>query len=395
MKWIWIIFSVAHIGALTAQDWTQLANFPGDSRDDASVFQINERVYCGLGLNAGFSCMSDFHVFDLVTETWSDGVNLPTGNERQYATGFAFGGKGYIFGGTNSNGDALRDFWKFDPSLGAWTPLPEFPGLGKSGAMSFVIEDTAYIVGGKTVGGVISDEVWAFNLVSELWTQKMALPIDGVWRGVSFSTTNFGIIGLGKMNSGMLNPNFYRYSAASNSWELVSQLPIDPVTYPQFSQIGSLGFIYGGVLADQSYSNRFFRIELDTWQIQELANFPAVARKGGVAFAGPTTFYMATGVSLSGRLQETWKATSVLATEIIDSAPDALIYPNPTANAISIQSNAELEFVEVYDLAGTLVYRKDIDATNATIEFQLQGGIYTVVLTTDKRNSVHQLVVVN
>lgn len=395
MKLILFLWILTQAGCVYSQDWVQLDNFPSDARDDASSFQINNRGYCGLGLNSWFACTSDFSVFDLETETWSDGVNLPSGNERQYATGFAFDGKGYIFGGTNANGDALRDFWKFDPIMGSWNPLPELPGMGKSGATSFVIEDTVYFVGGKTAGGTISDEVWAFNLVSESWTQKTSLPIDGVWRGVSFSTTNFGIIGLGKMNSGVLNPNFYRFSPASNSWELMSQLPIDPVSYPLFSQIGSAGFIYGGVQGDQSYSNRFFRIELETWQIQELSNFPSVARKGGVAFADATTFYIATGVSLSGRLQETWKATSVLESENVDSAPDMLIYPNPTTNTISIQTNAKLNFAEVYDLTGTLVYSKHLNATNSKIEFQLQGGIYTVVLTTDTHQSVHRIVVIN
>jgi N-acetylneuraminic acid mutarotase len=51
-----------------AQNWNQVANFSGDARDDASSFTINNHVYCGLGMNAGFSCTSDLKVFDLNTE---------------------------------------------------------------------------------------------------------------------------------------------------------------------------------------------------------------------------------------------------------------------------------------------------------------------------------------
>ena len=101
MKIVLSICMYALVFSLNAQDWNQIANFSGDPRDDATTFTIDNHVYCGLGMNTWFSCASDFKVFDLTTETWSNGVNLPTGQERQYANGFSYQGFGYVFGGIN------------------------------------------------------------------------------------------------------------------------------------------------------------------------------------------------------------------------------------------------------------------------------------------------------
>jgi N-acetylneuraminic acid mutarotase len=139
---------------LNAQDWNQISDFTGDSRDDASVFKINNQVFCGLGMNASFSCTSDFRIFDLNTETWSNGISLPVGEERQYANGFSHQDFGYVFGGINSSATYLNDFWKFDPVNSTWISLPDLPSAGKAGAVSFLINDTVYIIGGKTNGGM-------------------------------------------------------------------------------------------------------------------------------------------------------------------------------------------------------------------------------------------------
>ena len=124
-----------------AQVWNQLADFSGDARDDATTFTIDNHVYCGLGMNTWFSCTSDFKVFDVTTETWSNGVNLPTGQERQYANGFSHQGFGYVFGGVNGSASYLNDCWKFNPQTNAWTMLPALPSSGRAGAVSFLIGD--------------------------------------------------------------------------------------------------------------------------------------------------------------------------------------------------------------------------------------------------------------
>jgi N-acetylneuraminic acid mutarotase len=363
-----------------AQNWNQVANFSGDARDDASSFTINNHVYCGLGMNAGFSCTSDFKVFDLNTESWSNAVSLPTGEERQYANGFSYQDFGYIFGGINGSATYLSDFWKFNPVSNAWTSLPDLPTTGRSGALSLLIGDTVYIVGGKTNGGIISNEVWAFDLVQEQWFQKASLPFDGIWRGVSFSWNNAGVIGLGKLNSGNFNTGFYLYYPTTDTWQLLNQLTLAPTIYSMFSQIGKYGFIYGGALENLSYSNQFTRIDLETWATTSLTPFPAAARRGGVAFVNNSEFFIATGVSTQARLNETWKADYILGMDKEQSLGTVNLYPNPLNNQLVIQSDALIQRIEIYTISGQLITTQATNAKQIDVPIDLENGLYLLRL---------------
>lgn len=376
-----------------AQVWNQISDFPGTPRDDASTFTINYKVYCGLGLDAGFSCTSDFKIFDLTTETWSNGVSLPSGEERQYASGFSHQGFGYIFGGINCSAAYLADFWKFNPATNSWTSLPDLPAIGRAGAVSFVLEDTVYIVGGKTNGGSITSQVWAFDLINQQWSQKTNLPIDGIWRGVSFTANSTGIIGLGKLNDGTLNTECYHYFPLTDTWQLIPQLNLVPTTYSMFSQIGNVGFVYGGMLEDLSYSNQFIRINLDTWETATLTNFPADARRGGVGFVGNNDFYISMGVSALARLNETWKASSVLGLEDEKLMNSVSIYPNPVKNELSIQAAYPIETIELYTISGNLIEKVSMNSTFIKLPLQLENGYYLVKVKSETTEVVKRICV--
>jgi N-acetylneuraminic acid mutarotase len=378
MKLICLLFTGILSFVSWSQNWSQLANFSGDSRDDASVFTIGNQIYCGLGMNAGFACTSDFHVFNLSTETWTFGLAMPSSQARQYANAFAYAGKGYIFGGVNGNATYLSDLWKFDPLNETWSPLPVRPTAGVSGAMSFVLQDTVYIVGGKLADGTFTSEVWGFDLVQENWFQRASIPSDGIWRGVSFSRNNQGIIGGGKLNSGTLNPDFYTYDPQSNLWETWNTINFQPSIYAMYAQIDSVGFVYGGVLADNSYSNNFIKINLDTREVINLSSFPALARKGGVGFVGENSFYISTGVTNSGRTNETWKAATILGIKPLDAEIGLRLVPNPTQNMLQIQANELIQQVEIATINGTKVSDYTINNSDCILPIQLPSGFYFV-----------------
>lgn len=381
MRIVLSFFLCALIFSSNAQVWNQIVNFPGDPRDDASTFTINNHIYCGLGMNTWFSCTSDFKVFDVTTETWSNGVNLPTGQERQYANAFSYQGFGYVFAGINGSGTYLTDCWKFNPQTNAWIALPALPSsTGKAGAVSFLIGDTVYIVGGKTIGGLISNEVWAFDLIQEQWIQKANVPFDGIWRGVAFSWNDTGIIGLGKLNNGTLNTGCYQYTPNSDTWQLINQLNLTPTTYSMFAQIGKFGFIYGGAEENQSYSNQFLRINLETWETTILTSFPATARKGGVAFVGNNDFYITTGVSSQARLNETWKASEILGLDGENELDHVRIYPNPMKNFMVVQSENIIQHIEIQTISGEVVAVYKVHAQQIELPIELESGVYFVKL---------------
>lgn len=393
MKKHFLLLICCITGIVHGQSWQQLADFPGTERDDGTVFVIGSKVYCGLGMNAWFDCSNDFQVFDLGTESWSLGPELPVAAARQYANGFAHHGSGYIFGGIDAAGNFLNDLWKLDPATGAWTLLSSMPAAGRSGAVCFVIADTAYIVGGRNAAANALNEVWAYHLSDGSWTQRATLPFDGTWRGVAFSWQGKGLVGLGKDNLNNLHDAWYSYTPGTDTWEIVPGLTTGGTTYTAFTQVENQAFLYGGMNASGTLLNTFLRLDLETFQFHVLPDFPATARKGGLAFAGNSTFYLTTGVSTTARSKETWKSMDVLAIPENTSENRVTLFPNPAHGAFNVQATTAIRQITLRDLCGKTLLQKQVNGKSTTVgEISFPAGIYILEVAGDGFAVVEKLV---
>ncbi|MBA2584183.1 MAG: hypothetical protein H0V01_12440 [Bacteroidetes bacterium] len=65
----------------------------------------------------------------MTTESWSISPSMPTGTERQYASGFSSTNSGYVFGGVNS--DYLNDLWMFNEQSNQWVLNHLYPLLAE------------------------------------------------------------------------------------------------------------------------------------------------------------------------------------------------------------------------------------------------------------------------
>jgi N-acetylneuraminic acid mutarotase len=148
-----------------AQDWQMLPSFPGVERDDATGFVIDGDLYVGTGLSPWWSALADFYRYQSATNQWVNTAPLPSGAERQYASGFTLNASGYIFGGYNGT-EYLNDLWRYDPSADVWFLEDSLPSFGRSGSASFVLNNRLYLMGGKHLGGAATDEVWTYDPVN-------------------------------------------------------------------------------------------------------------------------------------------------------------------------------------------------------------------------------------
>lgn len=392
MKYAIAFLSWMSCCALFAQQWQQMQDFPGSGRDDGTVFVAGNKAYCGLGMNPWFGCNGDFYSFDLNSEIWAPVTSMPEGEARQYACGFTHNGSGYVFGGINCGTNYLNDLWRFDPNTNTWTEESALPEAGRAGAVCFVLADTVYIVGGKSVAAQAISEVWAYDLVGHSWTQKNSLPFDGMWRGVAFAQDGKGIIGLGKNAQGELHAGFYQYLPQQDVWQLIPGLTLEGTTYTAAAQIGSKAFLYGGMNASGTYLNTFTRIDLETFEIHALAPFPADARRGAMAFGGNDEFYLATGVSGTGRLNETWKAGYVLSVAD-NTAVEPQVFPNPSAGSFQVIAAEMIREITIFDLSGKASYNKVYNTSVANIETDLPAGVWLLQVKGESTSSVVRLVI--
>jgi N-acetylneuraminic acid mutarotase len=354
---LFFTFLLFNVYQVNCQTWEEVQSFPGTARDDGSSFSIDNKHYCGLGMDAGFSCTRDFYYYDGASTNWNNSTALPIGQERQYAVGCSWNGKGYIFGGLACDGTFLNDLWIFDPSSSTWSSGLPLPSDGRSGAEHFILADTLYIVGGKNTNGIIS-EVWAYDFTNNTWIQKTDLPGDGIWRGLSFEWNNLGYAGLGKNNLNSqteFNADIYAYDPISDTWSLQVNPGISQRSYIGSAQVDSLVLIYGGLEPSNAILSSLDRLDISSWSLTSLPDFPDDARKGVTAFLNNNDFYISCGVSQIMRLNETWKIADILAIEKTVKE-DFSMSPNPCDNVLKIQLSTQTDIpLTICSIEGKIV----------------------------------------
>jgi len=168
-----------------ADAWTQLADLPFGARSNIRAMVIDGKAYTGLGYDGNgtdpASLHNDFWEYEPQTDTWEQKADFPAA-ARYQPTMFAYGGKGYVFGGSNklsggSGGTDFNDVWEYNPTANTWTQKADFPGEGRMTAFAAPDADGVYVGLGymSNLSNFFSD-VWKYNPVADTWESLPALP---------------------------------------------------------------------------------------------------------------------------------------------------------------------------------------------------------------------------
>jgi N-acetylneuraminic acid mutarotase len=152
--------------------WSQEADFPGSARNNATAFVLNGKAYVGTGYDGMTSTDNgyrrDFYVYDpkVNGQPWRRIADFP-GGPRQFAVSFVVNNRAYVGMGHNGSNN-FQDFYEFDPaagqnSEGKWTPVADFGGGKRIGAIAFTIGDKAYVGFGRTNSGVSAKDLYTFD----------------------------------------------------------------------------------------------------------------------------------------------------------------------------------------------------------------------------------------
>jgi N-acetylneuraminic acid mutarotase len=128
--------------------WHQRSDFDGKTRSGAACFTIGDIGYIIGGTNGKAQRLKSMYSYniegDYFTELFSEDATATMPSARNYATGFAVGGKGYVscgWDGTNYVGDT----WEYNPSTNTWKQMDDFLGGARYGALAFTIGNDAYM----------------------------------------------------------------------------------------------------------------------------------------------------------------------------------------------------------------------------------------------------------
>jgi hypothetical protein len=245
--------------------WTQIADFAGPGRSNATGFGVNSfgKGYIGSGTADGITPLSDFWEYDTLSNTWTQIPDMGAAGKafpRFDATSFSFDTVGYVLTGTDGN-YYFSDVWKFSPASRNWVQEIDYPGSKRSAAVTWIYHNNGYLVTGQTPGAQYTSgsnavyDFWRFDpsiaLPASQWirlrdifnTNAASTYDDGYTNIVRSHAAAFVILGTNTGDkgyvttgqNGALYPFTWEYDFASDLWT-------EKTPYENGARQGAIGF---------------------------------------------------------------------------------------------------------------------------------------------------------
>jgi N-acetylneuraminic acid mutarotase len=158
----------------------------------------------------------------LPANVWVRRNDFP-GPGRYGAVSFVLNGKGYVATGYDSvNNKYLKDLWEFDPATYNWTQKANFPGTARKNAVAFTIGTKAYISTGIDSAGALYKDLYEYEPANNLWVQKANFMGSARQDAAAFTVGNFGYICTGLDTN--FNDDLYKYDPINNTWQQMANI---------------------------------------------------------------------------------------------------------------------------------------------------------------------------
>ncbi len=207
--------------------WAKISDFPGGNRTDIVMFNIDSKLYVGMGTipeSQGNRHQSDFWEYDTQKDTWKEVAGYPV-FDTSVAASFGCKGKGFVL----SNSGTL---FMYDPSSDSWTERNNFPDTPVGASLVAVGQDRVFIVGGAfllTSDPPFSKMLWEYKAENDTWLRHADFPGTGRWWPMGFLIGDNLYFGYGEESTGgnymdIVN-DWWCYSIGTNRWESRSVIP--------------------------------------------------------------------------------------------------------------------------------------------------------------------------
>jgi N-acetylneuraminic acid mutarotase len=235
------------------EGWKPLQAF-NEPRVCATAIAVGDKIYVGLGYNGATSdfrntVAKDWYEYDPAANKWTAKANFP-GVARSNAVGFAINNKIYVglgsFYSTTQN-DTFNDFYEYDPAADKWTNKANFIGAGRDQPVWFSIGNKGYVGTGNTDPrdpGTVTNDFYEYDPATDKWTAKSAIK-GARCRAFGFAVGGKGYIGGGEDANTTKLMDFFEYDPASNAWVTKANFPEGNARARGFD-FGALGMVAGG-----------------------------------------------------------------------------------------------------------------------------------------------------
>ena len=228
---------------------------------------------------------------------------------RSGAVSVVIDGKAYV--GTGFDGTKwLTDWWQYDPNQDFWVKQDPFPGDARTAAVAFEAGGKAY-VGTGYADDVLYDDFYVFDPSiapgQGQWQPIAAYPGGKRYGAVAFSVGGAGYVGTGYNEENYLK-DMWRYVPGNNAWTQVVSVTGSKRAYAFAFVVDGKGYVGGGqnnnVLQYDLYEFDPEAGELGGWKAKLALNDdtqPAtnISRQQTVAFTINGLVYLVGGASSS------------------------------------------------------------------------------------------------
>lgn len=162
----------------SSDTWKSIASFPGTYTMFPVCLSSDKYGYIiggSLATSGAITRTNDVWRYDPVTDKWKQTTSFP-GLPRDGAMGFTLNNKGYVIGGAAQTGGSnpyVADAWSFDFGTETWKQLSEPPqNVARSQGFAFSAQNKGYVGGGTTTDGGSLPYVYEYDPITDTWALK-------------------------------------------------------------------------------------------------------------------------------------------------------------------------------------------------------------------------------
>jgi N-acetylneuraminic acid mutarotase len=356
--YFWIITCFYPLLLSAQGSWTQLADCGPVGRELSSGFAIGNYGYVCGGKFQGGAYTTDLFRYDPQADYWNPKASMPFGAGGGVL--FILDNRGWFTTGTTQFG-GLTELYSYNPTPNVWSVLSPFPGMARSGAVAFSLQDKGYVGMGGDGGSTYFKDLYEYNTISSSWNVKASFPGDGRMLSAWFSMGTKGYVVCGSNASGFLS-EVWEYDQMSNTWAQKADFPGTARVSASCFTIGNYAYMMGGESAASALLSDLWQYNpvSDSWMM--LTPFPGTSRKNAASFSVGPKGYVACGSDNTTLLNDLWSFTpSGVGTGEMTAGDRLFVYPNPGKGNFTLNFNglhSNLMNLSVLDISGKLVYQQ-------------------------------------
>lgn len=178
-----ITFSVQKGVGQEPGSWRTLApvpSLPGDIRgvEGMSVASVGNVIVAALGLDRNGGDTKTTRLYDVASDTWSFGADVPLDDGSSEGAGISHGGIFYSIGGRNGYENRIL---AYDRETDTWNTGLANMSTNRTGLAVARVGNFLYAIGGRTAGGSPcggneTDSVERYNVQTDTWETVASLP---------------------------------------------------------------------------------------------------------------------------------------------------------------------------------------------------------------------------